>query len=149
DAHRRATARLWMKRVDDLLHPACVTLTFALAFRRALAHETEPELDARFDKVRDPILRDRQRIAVQQGWDAPHVPGALVSYDSLLGELDALLGRSPFVTGDTYSLADAAIAPYVWRAELLGLNGLWVERRPNVIRWFERIRARRSFEEAV
>jgi hypothetical protein len=32
---------------------------------------------------------------------------------------------------------------------MLGLDGLWIDRRPNVARWFDRLRARPSFEDAL
>jgi glutathione S-transferase len=63
--------------------------------------------------------------------------------------MDDALRRTPFLVGDAYSLADAAITPYVLRAQLLGMAALWVDSRPNLTQWFERIRARPSFEEAV
>src|SRR3954469_9658437 len=36
DPHARARARLWMKKIDDYLHAACSSLTFAIAFRETL-----------------------------------------------------------------------------------------------------------------
>ncbi len=34
-------------------------------------------------------------------------------------------------------------------AEMLGLDGLWIDRRPHVADWLARIRARPSFDHAV
>jgi glutathione S-transferase len=59
------------------------------------------------------------------------------------------LSRVPYLGGDVYSLVDAAVTPYVYRAEMLGLDQLWVDRRPQVTAWFERVRARPSFERAI
>src|SRR6266496_5181114 len=40
DPYQRAVPRLWMKKVDDYLHGACATLTFAIAFRPSLLKKT-------------------------------------------------------------------------------------------------------------
>ena len=47
DPYQRAVARLWMKKIDDYLHAACSTVTFAIAFRKFLLKKTPEELEAR------------------------------------------------------------------------------------------------------
>jgi glutathione S-transferase len=56
--------------------------------------------------------------------------------------------RGSYLAGDSYSLADAAAAPYVWRLDKLNLAPMW-EQLPGVAAWYERIRARPSFRTAV
>ena len=46
DPYQRAIARLWMKKIDDYLHAACSTVTFAIAFRKFLLKKTPEELTA-------------------------------------------------------------------------------------------------------
>jgi glutathione S-transferase len=149
DPFDRARVRLWMKSADERLHPACVTLTFALAFRRSLAGKTPHELEAYFRHVRDPELRDRQLLAVTRGLDASHVRPAAAFFNCMFGEMEEALSRSAFLAGESYSLADAAITPYVLRAQMLGMERFWAEGRPNLTRWFARVRARPSFDEAI
>jgi glutathione S-transferase len=148
DAYGRAMARLWMKRIDDYLHAACSTVTFATANRKVLLRKTPEELEAHLERVPDPAYRERQRLAVAHGLSAPHVAQAVRHYDKYLGEMEAALGRSPFLAGENYSLADAAATPYVNRAEMLGMEGLW-HARPRVAAWLDRMRRRPSFEAAV
>ncbi len=148
DPYARATVRHWLRRVDDL-HLSCATVTFALAFRRVLASKTPEELEARFAGMSEPGTRERILQAVAKGLDAPHAAYALRRYDKLLGDVDTALAHAEHLAGDVYSLADAALTPYVLRARMLGLDGLWVDRRPNLTRWFDAVRARASFDEAV
>src|SRR5690606_2763237 len=54
DPYQRAIARLWMKKIDDYLHPACSTITFAIAFRPTLLKKSKEELEARFRAMPDP-----------------------------------------------------------------------------------------------
>ena len=63
--------------------------------------------------------------------------------------MEAALAAHPYLAGEGYSLADAAATPYIFRAAAIGLDGLWLDRRPKVTAWYERIRARPSFEKAV
>ncbi len=147
DPYARAQARLWMKKIDDYLHAACSTVTFAIAFRKGLLKKTPEELEARFAAMPDPAYRERQRLSIQHGVAAPHVPPALRAYDRYLGEMEAAL--APYLAGETYSLADIAATPYLNRATQLAMDRLWVGRRPRVDDWFARMRARPSFATAV
>jgi glutathione S-transferase len=149
DPYLRAQARLWMKKIDDYLHAACSTVTFAIAFRRVLMKKTPEELEARFAAMPDPAYRERQRLSILHGVAAPHVPPALAAYDRYLGEMEQALASAPYLAGETYSLADIAATPYINRAAALGMDRLWVGRRPRVEDWFARVRARPSFTTAI
>jgi glutathione S-transferase len=149
DPYRRAQARLWMKKIDDYLHAACSTVTFAIAFRRGLLKKTPEELEARFAAMPDPAYRERQRLSIQHGVAAPHVPPALFAYDRYIGEMEQALAAAPWLGGETFSLADIAATPYINRAAMLGMDRLWVGRRPRVEDWFARVRARPSFATGV
>ncbi len=148
EAFARATARLWMKKIDDYVHGDCATLTFAVAFRRVLLQKSPEELEARFAAVPNPVMRDRQREAVRFGLDAPHTKAALRNYDKFIDEMEEVLAQSAYLAGDTYSLADAAVTPYVNRAAMLKMEGLW-SKRLGVAAWFKRMRERTSFERAI
>jgi glutathione S-transferase len=149
DPHRRAFARLWMKKIDDYLHAACSTVTFATANRKALLRLPRAELEARFQRMPDPAYRERQRLAIAHGLEAPHVAAAVRQYDRYIGEMEGALRDVPYLAGTTYSLADAAATPYVNRAEMIGMDVLWTDHRPRVAAWLARVRERPSFEAAV
>jgi glutathione S-transferase len=145
DPYRRAVARLWMKKIDDYIHAAGGVVTFAIANRRALLQKTPEELEARFNAMPDPANRERQRLAVMQGVAAPHVPPAVRAFDKYVGEMEDALAGAPWLAGERYSLADVAATPYLNRAELLGMDRLWVGRRPRVCGWLARIRERPNY----
>jgi glutathione S-transferase len=148
DPYRRTQARLWMKKIDDYLHAACSTVTFAIAFRHALLKKTPEELDARFKNIPDPAYRERQRLSVMHGIAAPHVAQAVKNYDKYIGEMEAALKLSPYLVGEKYSLADLAATSYVNRAEMIAMDGLWAN-RPHVADWLGRVRARPSYGRAI
>jgi glutathione S-transferase len=146
DPYGRAVARLWLKEVDEHVHPATVTVTFALAFRRFLARKTPDELEAHLRALPDPDVREARRLAITHGLDE-HARSAVRRLDALFARMeDALTGD--FLAGG-YSLADAAVTPYVLRAQMLGMAKLWTDRRPRVAAWLERVRARPSWDQAI
>ena len=146
--YARALARLWMKKIDDALHAACSAITFAVAFREELRAKPPGELAAQLARIPDPAYRERQRLSIEHGLAAPHVAQAARTYDKYIGEMEAALAGSAHLAGDEYSLADLAATPYLNRAQMLGMEGLWSQ-RPRVADWLARMRARPSFEPAV
>jgi glutathione S-transferase len=124
--YARAIARLWMKKIDDYLHAACSTLTFAIIFPPVFAKITQSERDAYFAAMPNPAYRERQRLSVEQGLDAPHVPTAARGYDKYIGEMETALGTSPYLAGQAYSLADAAcvyrISDSAWTQRTNGVS---------------------------
>jgi glutathione S-transferase len=149
DPALRHQARLFMKKIDDYLHAACSTVTFATANRKVLIQKTPDELAAHLAKIPNVDYRERQRLSITQGLAAPHVATALKNYDKYIADMEAALAAYRYLAGAQYSLADAAATPYIFRAEAIGLDGLWLGRRPKVAEWYQRIRERPSFEKAV
>jgi ganglioside-induced differentiation-associated protein 1 len=145
---RRAQARLWMKKIDDTLHAACSALTFAIAFRDTMRRKDPAELEAHLARIPDPAYRERQRLSIELGLDAPHVAQAARQHERFVGEMEEALKSSRWLAGDEYSLADVAATPYLHRAEILGMEGLWAA-RPHVAEWLSCVRARPSFEPGI
>lgn len=149
DPYERARMRLWMKRIDDPIHPACGTITHAIAFRRDFLAKSPEEQAARFAAIPDPARRARQQAVYEQGLDAPIVAGAVKTYGKLLEDMEAALQSSPWLAGPAYSLADAAATPYVNRLDMMDLLDIWAGTCPRVVDWFDRIRKRPSFDAAI
>ena len=56
--------------------------------------------------------------------------------------------RSPWLAGPDFSLADIAATPYMVRLEMLKLSRMW-DNKPGVAQWWERVKARPSYETAI
>jgi glutathione S-transferase len=140
----RAVMRLWCKLPDDSLHIACGTVTFAISFGQQLKQQAGADLEARLMKMPDPARRERQRILIEKGIEAPLFRDHIKIYDKAIADMDTQLSKTPWLACDTYSLADAVMTPYIERADRLGLAGLW-ESRPRVADWYARIKARPSY----
>ena len=70
--------------------------------------------------------------------------------DPAIDRVDAQLAKSSFLVGDSYSLADLAWTSIFARLRMLGLDdSFWNgELRPRIGAYYERLRARTSFDRA-
>jgi glutathione S-transferase len=148
DPFARTKVRMTTKLIDEYVHLACTTLTFATANRAALMRLTPQELEAQLAKSPSAKRAEIKRQVVTQGLDAPVVVDALQQHEKLLNNIEVAMGDGPYLAGPDWSLADAAATPYVWRLGKLKLARLW-DSRPGVAGWYERMRARPSFKAAV
>jgi glutathione S-transferase len=70
--------------------------------------------------------------------------------EDLLDRLEGVLAPGPWIVGDELTLADIAIAPYMFRLSALGADQFWSkDRRPRIAAWYQNLSARPSFQTAV
>jgi glutathione S-transferase len=148
DPYARATVRFYNKLIDEYVHNSCAVLSFATAFRARLARMT-PE--ARRAELSQSPLTKRTEFKLDvtdHGLDSHFVAEAVQYHEKLLTRMEESLGQGPYLAGDTYSLAEAGVIPYIFRLDVLRLAKMW-DRRPRVAAWWERIRKRPSTETAI
>jgi glutathione S-transferase len=148
DPYGRSQVRLWLKRVDEL-HVHCGTITAAMAFRRYFMRQTPDGRDAYVARILDPVVRERLQRIMDDGLAAPDATDAARRYDTFVGFMERALAQSNYLVGNSFTLADAGAIPYINRANMLGLGGLWEDRRPRVADWYARMRQRPSFNSAI
>jgi glutathione S-transferase len=149
DPAARAAMRLWTKAVDEYLHPACAELTFASCHRYIIGR-LPPEKLMEFLDSTPPISvtadwHARKKMIVRQGMAAPGIERTFRLYDGYLQKMEDTLRDQPWLAGDTFSLADIGLAPYVNRLDMLGMSEMWLATRPRLTDWFERLKSRASF----
>lgn len=150
----RHGVRLWTKAIDEDLHPACAVITFASSHRhtvrRAGPAAVEKFLESTPGMSVTPEWKALKRRVIEQGFDAPEVAAKFKLYARYLDKMEQSLGRHEWVAGDTYSLADVGMTPYVNRLAMMSMHGLWEGGvRPHLADWFKRVRERSSFQTAV
>lgn len=148
EATRRHSMRLMTKRVDDALHGACGVLTYAIGARPTLLASPKDEREALLAKIPDAAKRETRRSVIERGAEAPAFAAAMDIHHSVLDHAERALAQSPWIAGETFSLADCALAPYILRVDHLMLGEL-IEARPNLGRWYDAVRARPSWTGAV
>jgi glutathione S-transferase len=143
-ALERARMLQWMILPDGGLHDACGLVSFALAFRKQLAHLAPDALEAHYEKMPDEKRRAHVRALVERGLEAPGVDVALRTYRKAVIAMANALAQARWLAGDQYSLADITMLPYVLRLEHLGLDGFWSD-LPRVGEWLEATRNRPTY----
>lgn len=145
----RARMRLWLKRMDDVVHPSTGTLTHATVYRPGFLRLDADAQAARLAKMPDENRRRRFAAVYKDGLAAPIVADAVRALHRLVTDMEAALGENDFLAGPAYSLADAAATPYANRLADLGLLDHWAAGAPRVAAWFDAIRARPNFDPAI
>ena len=152
DAYSRAQMRMWTKAVDEQLHPACGELTFVCCHRHIVLRLPPEKLEEFLESTPDQSVtskwKARKQEIVREGFNAPGIEETIRLYFNYLVKMDETLLKSEWLAGDTFSLADIGLAPYVNRLDMLSMSGMWEGRLPGVERWFDAVKARPRFKEA-
>lgn len=147
----RAQVRIWTKAVDEELHPACSALTYVVSHRHTILRNGVGSFDD-FLKARGSEGTSARQLKwqwIQQGLEAPGAADKIRLYDGYLQKMEEALHQNEWLVGDCFTMADAALAPYLTRLNMLQMHEMWEGgRRPNVERWFNAILARPSFKPA-
>ncbi|MCR9094239.1 MAG: glutathione S-transferase family protein [bacterium] len=147
DPAGRHAVRLWTRMIDSV-HPQCGVITFAIGPRAILLQQPEEVREKNLAAIPDPAQRARRRSVIEHGVEAPEFVGALHAHLDFLDDMDAALAGQPWLSGETFGLADAAALPYVLRLRHLAMDTL-VEARPRVGDWFARVESLPTFAKSV
>ena len=148
DPHLRSKVRIWTKAVDEELHPACSALTYVLSHRHTILRNGIGSFDDFLKGAGQEGLaaRTQKWQWIQQGLDAPGAAEKIRLYDGYLHKMEEALSEGEWLVGDSFTMADVALAPYVNRLAVLECHGMWQDGRlPGVEYWFERVSSRSAF----
>ena len=150
DALGRARLRSWMRYMEEVPTPAVRVPSFNKVFR-PLRYEnaTEEEFEARIEKMplRKAFYRRMGRI---DGFSEAEMDNAIAQIRQTCERIDAAIRETggPWILGDQYTLIDVTLTPLIQRMADMGYAPIWEPDRPEMTAWFERIKARPSFDQA-
>lgn len=148
DAWQTSRMRFWMKHIDIKVHPSCGALQWPLVMADKLKTMTAEEQQQMINRVVEKPRRERQRRLLELGYDAPDVADAVGVYEKTMQDMDEILAAQSWLAGETFSLADAAMAPYFQTLKQFGWSD-WYQRRPRVAEWYARVQERESYKVGV
>lgn len=149
DPYERARMRLMVKQFDEGLHAASATISACIAFRyQFIEGKTADELAAALAGYVDPVKRARMTENVMKGVESRYFEAAIRRVAKMLDDMQEAMQDSPWIAGQTCSLADIAYAPYVTRVHHLQ-QGWMIEARPKVAGWLDRMRARPAYQKGM
>ena len=147
--HDRALMRSWLLAIDEVVHPSVVEVSFNIRHRPRLKKYPQAELEAIAAGHPDPDLREDWLRRIRDGVSGESEERCYRRLDRFAARLDDQLGRSPWLAGDRFSLADIAVAPYANRIEVLAHpEALDPARRPHLADWWRRVQDRAGYQEA-
>ena len=144
----RARVRLWTKAVDEELHPACSAITYVVSHRHTILRNGAGDFQEFLAKGAGEgvAARTLKWQWIQQGLQAPGAADKIRLYEAYLQKMEKALQGHDWLVGETFSMADIAMTPYVNRLAVLSMERMWSGGRlPRVEHWFEQVRARPAF----
>jgi glutathione S-transferase len=144
----RARMRLWMRKIDDGVHVASRTIGVCLVNRHIYKAKDAGKIEKYYAQMRDQVRRTNDQINIASGLDSPLLPDAVATFRRLFEEMNGTLSQSPWLAGESYSLADIALVVYVRRMESFMMAPLW-QHLEHLNEWYERIATRPAYERAV
>lgn len=150
--YERAKMRLWLKALDEHIHPSFAEVNFSSCLRPIILRKPPDEIEAYLNNTPQhsitPRWNTRRKELVRLGFDAPGILESFKLFDSYLAKMNDALDGQPWLAGDTFSLADIGLAPYIRWLAMVNMQGWWAS-RPRVGAWLERIRERPAFKISV
>jgi len=147
--------RFWTKALDEHLHVACGTLTFASAHRHILRKNlSSSELEEFLAGTpKESVTKDwdaRKKQLVKYGFEAPGAADMVKEHDQYLAQMNQDLQHSRWLASEEFGLADVSLTPYVNRIAMMGMSGWWENNRyPYLEQWWQRIQQRPTFKSAI
>lgn len=150
DALGRYAVDGWIKHIDERLHPAAPTVTFAIGPRNAILAQPPEVREANINGIQDPVERETRRSVIEHGIQAPEFARAFGVFLDTLDRMETELKEHGWLSGERFGLADASLLPYVLRLEHLAMDALLdPAARPSLADWFGRVKALPSYATAV
>jgi len=145
DARGKARMRGFTKFIDAAIFPATGVVSMSIAFH----HQYAPEVHAKMEAARPGWLANFRNL--QKGTENPAFPNSIKRLDKMLADMEAALSGhgKPWLVGDAYSLADVGNAPYVTRLDHLKFLDRMIAKRPKTAAWYERMKARPAYQDAL
>lgn len=148
DPFARARMRLWTRYSDEVLTHAIKLPSFAKNIAPELARMDPAEVAAMVEKIPNPAVRARWKRAATEGIRPEELLPSIAQLADMAERMDRALADGPWLAGETYSLADIDVAPFVQRLVRVELFHL-VAARPRVADWYARVTARPAYRKAM
>lgn len=144
----RHDVRLWAKYIDDTCLPAIQKHNWMFHFHPMAREWSDEELERRLAAIPTENRKHVWYRMARDPYTAEELETALNILRDMMDRIEARVAKTGFVTGDTYSLADIAAAPYVIRTEELSPEDVSPEKRPHAAKWWQAIKARPAYKAA-
>jgi glutathione S-transferase len=150
DAYGQAQMRSWLAFVDLVTTPAVRYPSFQFG-GLLLKFQNMSDEDFNAKTVSRPIKSAfYKKMDKMRGFSDADIAESLQDLRKTAARMDGLLEEhgGPWLFGDSYTLADIAVAPLLDRMEDLGFEALWEDDYPRVAEWLQRMQERPAYRKA-
>jgi glutathione S-transferase len=149
DPLRAARMREFIRTCEDALTPIALLTYVKYILPKLRNRWSDEELHKQASQRPTKFLRDLHSRGIRGEISEQELIQSSMDIEVLLDSLEAKLAPGPWIVGE-FSLADVAIAPYMFRLSALGQDRFWSdERRPRIHDWYQRLSSRPAFLSAV
>lgn len=146
DPTERHAVRLWGKFVDDKCLYAIQKHNWMQRFHPMAREWSDEELERRLAAIPTEERRKTWYRMARDPYTEAELDAARQVLFGMLDDIDGRVGRTGFVVGKTYSLADIAAAPYAVRVEDIWPDAY--DTRPHAKRWWSEVKSRPAYKRA-
>ncbi|WP_371155814.1 glutathione S-transferase family protein [Jannaschia sp. 2305UL9-9] len=148
DPVARAKVRAWMRFLEEVPTYAVRVPSFNKAFLGRFEGMSNDEFQESQADVR-PLRKHFYRKMSENGFGAEAVQESLDQMTLTCSRMQKALQDGPWLAGEDFSLADVVAAPLIDRMADLGLDDIWTTDFPLVEDWFQRMKARPTYDIAI
>jgi glutathione S-transferase len=147
DLVERARMRAWMHYIEEV----AVGAIRVPSFNRAFLYRFDGLDQKRFEDEQMNVRKVRkelfERMGSPKGFGKTEVDRSLAELSETCRRMnEAIAKKGPWLLGEQFTLADVLVMPSIDRMADLGLSHLWEGKFPHVSAWYERLKARPSFQ---
>jgi glutathione S-transferase len=148
DPHAVYEMRLWLKFSDNVAYNAVFAPTWAVLSKRASDSFSEDRLQQVLARIPTKERRKRWETVAREGFSQAEMQDAHDKMRQCFDRVEATLEHGPWLAGESYSLADIAMIPFIDRIRNLRPQFLSGDDYPRLAQWERNMRARPAFEKA-
>jgi glutathione S-transferase len=145
----KARMKGWEKWSDDVGYAAVYVPTWDKLSRPVAEKMTDEELEKTLARVPTEERRQRWQQVARGGFSDAEIQGAYDKMKLTFAKMEEDLAKGPFLAGETYSLAECAMVPFVERMTDLRPDLTAAADYPNVHAWLARLAERPSWQDAL
>ncbi len=143
-----ARMRVWTKWVDEVVLRAFQVASWN-SIRGPIASKwSNDELEQRLHAIPVPDRREDWRRMARDPFNDDDIDHAVANIRRTLERMEVVLSEGRWLAGETFSLADIHLSPYMVRIGEHAGRGILLEDFPRCTEWWRRLQARPAFVRA-
>ncbi|MFI5001361.1 MAG: glutathione S-transferase family protein [Reyranellales bacterium] len=148
DPYERAVMRNWIRHVDERIGNLII-FNWAHSMAKVASQWSDAELAEKLKNVPSKERREAWLRVARRPYTEEERSEARDKLVLLLDRMEDTLGRTAWLAGDVYSIADIAVVPFVKRIdEEIAPDEMTAKHHPRVVVWWNSIQARPAFAKA-